>query len=79
MNVLERKKLKFRSFTVWQFQSFFVSCRRTYVLNKFQSWAIFQYRPFSDLLYKHGHQGRCAKPMYCDNFYRITIHNGAVG
>ena len=32
MKVLERKKLKFRSFTVWQFQSFFVSCRRTYVL-----------------------------------------------
>ena len=25
-------KLKFRSLAVWQFQSFFVSCRRTYVL-----------------------------------------------
>ena len=32
MNVLERKKLKFRSFRVSEFQSFFVSCRRTYVL-----------------------------------------------
>ena len=33
MNMLERKKLNFRSFTVCQFQSFFVRCRRTYVLN----------------------------------------------
>ena len=35
MNVLERKKLKFRSFTVSEFHSFFVRCRRTYILNKF--------------------------------------------
>ena len=45
MNVLERKKLKFRSFiviefhssTVSKFQSFFVRCRRPYVLNKYLS------------------------------------------
>ena len=43
INVLERKKLKFRSFTVLEFQSFtvteiFVRCthRRTYVPNKTQ-------------------------------------------
>ena len=33
-NVLKWKKLKSRSFRVCQFQSFFVRCRRTYVLNK---------------------------------------------
>ena len=35
MNVLERKKLKFRSFNFpdSEFKSFFVRCRRTYVLN----------------------------------------------
>ena len=33
MNVLERIKLNFRSFTVLQFHRFFVRCRRTYVLN----------------------------------------------
>ena len=35
MNVLERKKLKFRSFPVSEFPSFrvfFVRCRRTYIL-----------------------------------------------
>ena len=32
MNVLKIKKLKFRSFPVLDFQSFFVRCRRTYVL-----------------------------------------------
>ena len=37
MNVLERKKkkLKFRSFRVSQFQSFYVRSRRTYVLKIF--------------------------------------------
>ena len=47
--------------------------------NKFQSWAIFQYRPLLDLPYNHGHQGRYAKSTDCDNFYRITIHNEALG
>ena len=53
ITVLRRKKLKFRSFTDWQFlslpvsefQSFFVSCRRTYVLKNTCLCVIYHRQP----------------------------------
>ena len=72
MNVLERKKLKFRSFrvtefhsfTVSKFQSFFVRCRRTYVLNKYLSLCfLFNFQTTNRLI------------VYLERQFEIQIRN----